>query len=357
MSKQIHYNIDNIDKEDANYNLIFGEKSNGKSYQVKHKKAVEHFLETGKRFILLRRWKEDISTLWVEQYFSDVDVVKLTNGRYNCITVYRKALYFSIYDVETGKTKRFEKIGYVMALSTEQHMSSASFLDVDVIIFEEFMERGSYIPREPDRLMIFYSTVDRKRGTTKLYMVGNSITKVCPYIREWDLEPLFKTIKQGEIKTKTIENEENNIKIAIEFCKSSGGKTMAIGNAKSMIDKGAWQTEPQPKLPKSYREYKVLFRFGFLFKGFKFLCELLQDKNYDIVWYIYPYYKEFEEKFFVISDEIKTSPYWQRDIYNLSIKNDKFKKLFSSFRENKIFYSSDLCGTDFKQVIDFLIRR
>lgn len=77
---------------------------------MKYKKAVEHFLETGNRFILLRRWKEDISNLWIEQYFADVDVMKLTNGKYNCISCYRKALYFSNYDVETGKTKRFEKI-------------------------------------------------------------------------------------------------------------------------------------------------------------------------------------------------------------------------------------------------------
>ena len=356
-SKQIHYNIDNIDKENANFNIIFGEKSNGKSYQVKHKKAVEHYIETGNRFILLRRWREDISTLWIEQYFSDVDVTKITNGRYNCITAYRKALYFSNYDVETGKTQRFEKIGYVMALSTEQHMSSASFLDVDIIIYEEFMERGSYITREPDRLMIFYSTVDRKRGTTKLYMVGNSITKVCPYIREWDLEPIFKSIEQGEIKTKTIQNEENSVKIAIEFCKSSGGKTMAIGNAKNMIDKGAWQTEPQPKLPETYKNYKCLYRFGFLFKGFKFLCELLQDRNYNLCWFIRPFYKDFKDDLIVISDIIKTSPYWQRDIYNLSIKNDKLKNLLGTFKENKIFYSDDLCGTDFKQVIDFMIRK
>lgn len=236
-------------------------------------------------------------------------------------------------------------------------MSSASFLDVDVIIYEEFMERGSYIPREPDRLMIFYSTIDRKRGTTKLYMVGNSISKVCPYIREWDLEKIFKSLKQGEIATKVIENEENNVKIAIEFCQSSGGKTMAIGNAKNMIDKGAWQTNPQPHLPKSYKEYKMLYRFGFLFKGFKFICEYLKDIEANTCWFVYPYYKEFTEKMIIISDEIRISPYWQRDIYNLSIKNDKLKNLLATFKENKIFYSSDLCGTDFKQVIDFMIRK
>ena len=357
--KQIHYNIDNIDKLDANFNLIYGEKSNGKSYQVKHKKAVEHYLKTGNRFILLRRWKEDISNLWIEQYFADVDVAKLTNNKYNCISQYRKVLYFSIYDVNTGKTQRIEKIGYVMSLSTEQHMSSASFLDVDVIIFEEFMERGSYIPHEPDRLMIFYSTIDRKRGTTKIYMVGNSISRVCPYIREWGLDEIFRNLKQGEIKTKEIQNEENNVTIAIEFCRASGGKTMTIGNASSMIDSGSWQTFPQPHLPKSYKEYKVLFRFGFQYKGFKFLCEYLQDKEdyTNVCWFIYPYSKEFSDKLIVFSDIIKISNFWQRDIYNITIKNDKLKNLFMTFKENKIFYANDMTGTDFKQVIDFNIRR
>ena len=244
-----------------------------------------------------------------------------------------------------------------MALSTEQHMSSASFLDVDVIIYEEFMERGSYIPHEPDRLMIFYSTIDRKRGTTKLYMVGNSISKVCPYIRDWDLEPIFKKLKQGEIETKIIHNEVNDVKIAIEFCQSSGGKTMAIGNAKTMIDKGSWQSDPQPKLPESRKNYKCLYRFGFLFKGFKFLCEFLKNKNGEFCWFVFPYYKDFNKKMIIISDEVKLSPYWQRDIYNLSINNNNLKNLLGTFRENKVFYSSDLCGTDFKQCIDFMIRK
>ena len=331
--KQIHYNIDNIDKEDAIFNLIYGEKSNGKSYQVKHKKAVEHYLETGNRFILLRRWREDISNLWIEQYFADVDVAKLTNNKYNCISQYRKVLYFSIYDVETGKTQRFDKIGYVMSLSTEQHLSSASFLDVDTIIYEEFMERGSYIPHEPDRLMILYSTIDRKRGTTKLYMVGNSISKVCPYIKDWELDDIFRKLKQGEIATKIIHNEENDVKIAIEYCISSGGKTMSIGNASKMIDSGAWQTFPQPKLPLSYNMYTPLFRFGFYYKGFKFICEYLEDKiDNDLVWFIYPYYKDFKDNFIVFSDVIKTSKFWQTDIYNISIKNDKLKNLFQSFK-------------------------
>lgn len=50
------------------------------------------------------------------------------------------------------------------------------------------MERGCYIAHEPDKLMIFYSTVDRKRGTTKLWLLGNTISRVCPYIYSWNLQ-------------------------------------------------------------------------------------------------------------------------------------------------------------------------
>ena len=133
---------------------------------------------------------------------------------------------------------------------------------------------------------------------------------------------------------------------------------MAIGNASKMIDSGSWQTSPQPKLPKSYNEYNTLFRFGFLYQGFKFICEYLEDKDTkDLIWYIYPYYKDFEDNFIVFSDEIKPNKYWQTNIYDISIKNDKLRNLFMSFKEDKIFFSSDLCGTDFKQVINFGIRR
>ena len=45
--KVIHYNLDEIDKKGALINLIYGERSNGKSYQVKHKKGILNFLQGG----------------------------------------------------------------------------------------------------------------------------------------------------------------------------------------------------------------------------------------------------------------------------------------------------------------------
>ena len=379
--------MEDIDKKGALFNIIWGERSNGKSYQVKHKKGIESYLfgqntylciyenkdkiierniKKGTRFILMRRWKEEITTEKIEKYFADVNVLKLTNEEYNCITMYRKTLYLSKYNYETGKTTRHEIIGYVVALSTEQNYAGASYLDVSDIIFEEFMSRSAYLADEPTKLINFWSTVDRQRGTTRVWMVGNTISRVCPYLTDWDLQSIISRQKQGEIICKWMSTgdydketgKEIEIKLAIEYCKSNGRTSFAIGKHKDMINKGDWQSDPQPHLPKSKKCYKILYRIIFQYQSFKFMAEYLKDKtSTESVWFVYPYYKDIKDNILVISDVIKTSPYWQRDIYNLSVNNDKLRNLCQTFRENKIFYASDLCGTDFKQVIDFEIRR
>ena len=363
MKEIVHYNLDNIDKEDATINIIYGERSNGKSYQVKHKKGVEKYIKTGRRFILMRRWKEEITTEKIEQYFQDVDVHKLTQGKYNCVTMYKKQLFLTFYDIETGKNTRGDKIGYVVALSTEQNYAGASYLDVDDIIFEEFMSRSVYIGNESDKLINFYSTVDRKRNKVKLWLVGNTISRVCPYLTDWDLQHIIQDQKQGTIKivdlpTGTYDEigKEITLKCAIEYCSSTGNSSFAIGKHKDMLNKGTWQSDPQPHLSKSYKDYRLLYRVGFQYQGFRFLGELLTDDK-DLCWFIYPYKKEFKDDLLVFSDIIKMSKYYQRNIYDITINNDKLRDILRTFREDKIFYCSDLAGTDFKQCIDFEIRR
>ena len=177
----------------------------------------------------MRRFKEEINSAWIESYFSDVDVEKLTDGEYNMITLYRKEIFLTHYDVEQHKSKRGAKIGYAVSLSTEQNYAGGSYLDVSDIIFEEFMSRTTYLHDEPNKLLNFYSTVDRKRGTTKMWLVGNTITRVCPYIQDWGLNEIIFKQKQGEIKTLWIPTQEVDedgrlieVKLAVEHCKSTG---------------------------------------------------------------------------------------------------------------------------------------
>ncbi len=360
MKREIkHYNIDNLVNQNADINICWGERSNGKSYQVKHKRGVIKYLETGKRFILMRRFREEITNEKIEKYFEDVDVEKLTKGKYNCITTYRKQIFLSNFDSEKFKITRGEKIGYAVALSTEQNYAGGSFLDVEDIIFEEFMTRSRYLSNEPTKLMNFYATVDRKRGTTKLWLIGNTISRVCPYLYEWGLSNIIAKQKQGTIEIKEIEAGEGDIvKLAIEYCESTGTSSHTIGWNKDMMNDGSWQSSPQPHLPKSKKEYNIMYRIGFMYQNFKFLGEFLQDKETkDVCWFIYPTEKDFNNKLVRFTDVIQPSIYYQRNIYDITIKNDNLQKLLNTFREDKIFYATDLVGTDFKQVIDFSIRR
>ena len=383
---KVHYNIDQIDSLGANINLIYGERANGKSWQCKHKKGILKYLKPSinyydqyfdkgniitksvkekSEFILMRRWTEDITPMLIEQYFDDVDVYGLTNGQYDSIVIYRKQIYLGNYNDEKRKVEKKLRIGFVVALSSEQRYAGASFLNVTDIIFEEFMARGLYLHNESAKLMNFYSTVDRKRGTTKLWLVGNTITRVCPYLVDWGLMDIVRHQKQGEIKTlwlPTGEIDENGVeievKIAIEYCKQTGDSSFIIGKHKDMLNKGEWQTESQPHLQKSYNSYKILYRVMFVYKTFKFIGEYLMDKETkNTCWFIKEYKGEIKDNILVFSDVIKESKYFQRDIYNPLIKNDKLKRLLGTFRENNIFYATDLTGTDFKQAIDFEIRR
>lgn len=389
MKIKTRYNIDNINKEGASINIIHGKRSGGKSYQAKHKRAINKYfdgenpryystytdkdkvfetvLKKGTRFMLIRRFKDEISTSNVEEYFNDVDIMKITDNKCDCVVAFRGRIYLGKLDEETLKPVKHEHIGYYRALSQEQNSAGNSLLDVTDMIMEEFVSRTMYLTeKEPDKLMNLYTTVDRGRGIVKLWLLGNSITRICPYFYKWGLSDLIKNMKKGEIRTKwlpTGEIDENGVpievKLAIEYTGNIAGSNFAIGDNADMINKGDWQTDPQPHLPKSKKSYDIEFRIGFLFNTYKFIGELLIDKeNYELVWFIYPYEKEFSDDIIIISNVIKTSPLWQRDIYDITLNNKRIHDLLrDTFHESMIFYSSDLAGTDFKQVIDFTIRK
>ncbi|WP_267327000.1 phage DNA encapsidation protein, partial [Bifidobacterium longum] len=55
-----YYSTTAIDKKNAIYNVIFGERSNGKTYALLLK-GLKNYVKTGKQMAYVRRWKEDIT--------------------------------------------------------------------------------------------------------------------------------------------------------------------------------------------------------------------------------------------------------------------------------------------------------
>ena len=54
-----YYSLDKILSKDCDYNLIIGERSNGKTYALLEY-SIKQFYTKGEQTALLRRWKEDI---------------------------------------------------------------------------------------------------------------------------------------------------------------------------------------------------------------------------------------------------------------------------------------------------------
>ena len=99
--KTKYYRLDNILKKEAQYNIIFGERSNGKTFAV-----LEHglklFADTGKQLAIIRRWKEDFRGKRGQSIFDAINdsglVEKYTHGEYTHITYYSSRWFLSNWD-------------------------------------------------------------------------------------------------------------------------------------------------------------------------------------------------------------------------------------------------------------------
>ena len=55
-----YYSLKKILKKEATYNVIFGERSNGKTY-ASLQYVLENYFNKGEQFVYIRRWSEDIN--------------------------------------------------------------------------------------------------------------------------------------------------------------------------------------------------------------------------------------------------------------------------------------------------------
>lgn len=355
MAKQKYYTLTNILNKQAQYNIILGERSNGKSYAVKHYCIKQAWDDDNAKFIYLRRQAEEIRQSIAEAYFSDVDISTISNGKCDCITVYRGEIYACKMDEVTLKPNKIKLLGYVRALVKASQYKSGSYLDVKNIIYEEFIIESSarYLHDEPNLLMSFVSTVAR-RNNISIWMVGNTISRICPYFTEWELNNIPHQ-KQGTIDiyeqhTDQLDEDGNEIvvKIAVENAENSGNNSKMFFGAKSkMITGGVWQTEAQPHLPKPLEDYQILYTCVVIGGGFKFLLRFLSDGS-NFFWYVEPKTTEIKPNTRIISNEFNPSPYHTRGFIGVTPAETQ---IFKYIAQRKICYASNLCGADFKAVL------
>lgn len=345
------YKITRLKKENAQYNFIIGERSNGKSYAVKHE-CLKHFLETGQKFMYIRRYNTDITKSLANQYFQDLNVEKLTKGKQNYCYCQSNNIYIALHDLDTGEDSNIVHIGYVRSVAQAQRYSSGSYNDVDIMMYEEFMSlNGRYLP---DEIMLFkhlVSTVSRKRDIT-VYFIGNTISRFCPYFKEFNVHHIAEQ-EQGTIDVyDNVNASGENVRVACEYCGNVATRSgMSFGADEGMTNAGKWLVHQQPWLDRT--EWRELYSFIVEYDDTQFLVEyitqLVKDLRNGFAIYVSvapPNYLEENPDTRVFTNRVNVNPFHTRGLIPCSAQEQQLLKMV----KERAFFEDDLTGTEFKEV-------
>lgn len=345
MAKKQYYDITNALATKAQYIILLGQRANGKSYQAK-KTVLENAYNNDRYFVYLRRYKADIKTKAVEAYFADMPIKKITGNTYDGICAWNGSIYFTLIN-EKGESVKGPEIGKYCALNEYERYKSWAFVNYDYILYEEFITDNIYLNDEPRQLQQFVSTVARHNSMTVL-LIGNTLSRVCPYFSEWCLEGVLKQ-KIGTIEIYHHHLEDSVIDIAVEYCANANFENkMFFGQTAKQIVAGEWDTVEAAKLPRKQYEYELLYELMVEYQKFKFIINLLVEPiEGGLLVFIYPFTGQRKIQR-IISDTFTDNPM----INKILDTTKKPEYLISEcFRLGKVCYSDNLTASDFKHVI------
>jgi hypothetical protein len=286
-NEQEHYNLEPILKEKAHYNIIIGERSNGKTYAVLVK-AISDYIEYGYQAAYLRRMSEDFigkRGAGLFQPLIDNGAIELLSaGQWTSVYYYASRWYLCKYEDKKGNFERVNDATPFMfgfALSQMEHEKGTGYPNVKIIVFDEFITRMAYLRDEFVLFMNTLSTIIRSRDDVTIFMLGNTVNKYCPYFDEMGLRHI-KEMKQGEIDVYQLKHKSGKIlRVAVEYCKpfEKGKKSdfyFAFDNQKlEMITSGIWEIDLYPHCPHSFKPKDILFTYFIEFDDELLQCEIV----------------------------------------------------------------------------------
>lgn len=339
-TKKLNYvKSETVKKIAGDYILLLGERSNGKSYAVKNL-CIEQAYQHERWFVYLRRYDLDCKDSQCEPYFGDVPVSTITKGLYDCITVFRKKIYMSNH-TEDGTIKRGQCIGVCMALTNYEHYKSLTYDKVDQVIYEEFITDRTYLPDEPRKLQNLMSTIFRHRKG-KCYLIGNKISRICPYFTEWQLTKIPRQ-EAGTIESYKVDAAVISVYMTHSLEAKSG---LFFGDPARAITGGAWETETHAHLERPVEEYEIIYTAVLQYNANRFLMQVLQDPKGYPTWYIQPKTTDIQSGTRVISNQYTSDPMYTDGFIPLTQGE---QRLFDLLDKGKIAFSDNLTGTEFIQ--------
>lgn len=357
-SKFEYYDIRRLLKDypDAYYYVVFGERSNGKTYSALDY-ALERNSKTGEQFAYIRRYGEDIRKKNLSELFTS----HIQNGEvsrkfseWSGITYASNKFYLTSAS-EDSRVQSTEPIGYAFDLNSMEHYKSIAFPKITTIIFDEFMSRSGYLPNEWVLFANTLSTIIRHRNNVKIILLGNTVNKYCPYFQEMGLTH----IKDQQPGTVDVYNySDTGLQVVCEYTPSSkkrGGKAsdvyFAFDNPElQMITSGSWEIAIYPHLNVKLRPKDTIASFFIDFNECLLHGEVICIES--------GYFVFIHGKTTPIKDEsndiVYTSVPDERWNYRMCLtkQTDKLSLfILKCLREHRIFYSTNEIGEVFRNYV------
>lgn len=342
-----YYSLKPLLKRKAVYNVIIGERSNGKTFACL-KLALENYFTRGEQFAYIRRWSTDVKPSRLNQLFASVIdsgiLEKYSHGNYATIIFKSGCFYLANYNNE-GKPiySDTDILGYAMSLNESEHLKSISFPKVTMIVFDEFLS-NNYLMNEFVLFMNVISTIVRQRTNVKIFMLGNTVSKYSPYFKELGLTNVLK-MKQGTIDVYTYGNTK--LTVAVEYCASmekskKNNFYFAFDNPRlKMITGGSWELGIFPHKPVEFTKDDIKFIYFIEFNDTIYQCEVvfLPDQTFT---YIHKKTTPIKPKSKVYSLMPNPSYYYST---SLSTPKDELeRRIYWYFQHDKVFYQDNDVG-------------
>lgn len=358
------YSLDNILSRNARYNIIIGQRSNGKTYAcLLH--GIKQYVANGSEMAIVRRWKEDFRGKRGQQMFEALtkndEISKITDDEWTDVYYFSSRWYFCRYNEDDGKriTSPYP-FAYGFALSDMEHDKSTSYPNVRTVVFDEFLSRSAYLVDEFVLFMNVLSTIIRQRDDVTIFMCGNTINKYCPYFSEMGLRNV-KTMEPGQIDV--YEYGESGLRVAVEFSdnpqkKQASAVYFAFDNPKLSMITGTgsiWEIPLYPHCPVKYKPKNVLFTYFIEFDDELFQCEIvLKDGNY----FTYIHRKttpiKNPELDIIYSPQFSSLPNYRRKI--TKPRDDIDRKIAEFFLKEKVFYQDNECGETIRNYLQWCMK-
>lgn len=348
---QKFYSLKSIDHYNATYNLIIGERSNGKTYATLYK-ALQSYITNGEQSAYIRRWKEDFRGKRGQQLFAAHEtnntISILTGGKWDRVRFYSGKWYLAKFDYNLAKLFYDETpFMFGFSLNDMEHDKSISYPNVTTIIFDEFLTRQYYLPDEFILFMNVLSTIIRHRDNVKIYMLGNTVNKYCPYFKEMGLSHVA-DMPEGKIDLYTY--GQSSLTVAVERCKSPSSKGKASDKyfafdnpALAMITGGAWEIDMYPHLPTRYNHDNIVFTYFINFDDNLLQAEIIYVGN-SVFTYIHEKTTPIKnpDEDIIFSEEYDPRPNYFRNLTHPTTPIGR--KIYDFFRSEKVFYQDNEVG-------------